>query len=159
MQKQFKNKKEIANYAFISPYEPEDLSAWETDILCLALDYKGLGRVRSQLPSFRVCIFGDPHPLCHLNQLLAAHYVFFVSMSFTTVLFVWIFLPHTALSGGQDIPGVTGVRRCPSASSGDTNKPGFPFSFPTSHCQTPSTYLKKTFLESWPPTATGRAGS
>lgn len=54
-------KKAMPNSAFLSASDPEDLGAWESDILCLALGCKGLGRVRPQIPSFHVCIVDDGH--------------------------------------------------------------------------------------------------
>lgn len=56
------NRKKGPNSAFLSPHEPEDLGAWERDILCHDLGYRVLGGVRPQPPSFRVCIFDDPDP-------------------------------------------------------------------------------------------------
>jgi hypothetical protein len=55
-------KKAMPNPAFLSASDPEDLRAWESDIHCFTLSYKGLRRVRPQIPSFQVCIINDLHP-------------------------------------------------------------------------------------------------
>ena len=46
-----------------------------------------------------------------------------------------------------------------SSALGSTNQAGFPLSFPINLCLPHSTYLKETFLESWPQTVTHSSGS
>lgn len=65
--------------------------------------------------------------------------------------FFWL---TNALSGRQPIPGVSSHRHRRITGPGGTDLPGFPLSFPTSHCQPHTTYLKETFLENWPQTET-----
>lgn len=91
----------MPNSAFLSASDPEDIGAWESDILCLAFGYEGLRRVRPQILSFQVCIGDDlDHSLPHEAAASDSSLIFSLSPSPSLfLLFVWIVLAHTALRG------------------------------------------------------------
>lgn len=142
----------------------EDFGAEESDVPGPVPGYTGLRRNRGQ--SSHLSIEGPLEALCAPPLQPLDH---LIPESLTCLLFLGLLWPRVVCLNFSDslMPQVkVGHPRChrchrwrPVSRPRDTDQPGFPLSFPRNRCPPHSTYLKETFLESWPQTPTSGSGS